>query len=174
MCQTLGFCLRSARAQTGWLLTAPGSSPRLQATNCRPPPVTAFTPYTPLLYLPATQTWICFLHLKVDIVHAGDGYTGYAGIHSYFLACYCTPLRCSRAARGRRRTPGAVLSYQTGANQFTIQLPITAVEGGGLSRIHYPVGRSKLGPIIYASMRTWLSHLPKLDFLRQQPNQFTT
>ena len=127
------FCLRSARAQTGWLLTAPGLCPRLQSTNCRPPP-TALTPYPSLLYLrcPAHSLGIYFIRLKVHcVMFVGDAELGCAGVPSYFLTRYCKKLECRRAQRGGSwRTPrAAVLSYQSQPpNQFSSQLPISGLE----------------------------------------------
>ena len=127
------FCLRSARAQTGWLLTASGLCPRLQSTNCRPPP-TALTPYPSLLYLrcPAHSLGIYFIRLKVHcVIFVGDAELGCAGVPSYFLTRYCKKLECRRAQRGGSwRTPrAAVLSYQCQPpNQFSSQLPISGLE----------------------------------------------
>ena len=116
------------------LLTAPGCEP--PASSYKLPTAASDRLHTlaldPSPTIPASyaESWIYFLHLKVDIVHAaGDGMLGYAGIRLLLR-----PLRCSRALG----TPRAVLSYQTAVNQFTIHPATHHVDWGrGLSRIHY-------------------------------------
>ena len=116
---------------------APGF--KLQTADRRQWPPSHPTPpyYTCQLRRPeyVSYTWKLTLCMLVMVIWALQ-------VSTPILWLFFVSLRCSRSAKGRRRTPRAVLSYQTAANQFTIQLPITAVEGGGLSRIHYPVGRS--------------------------------